>query len=69
MTYSNTGFSAHPLANPYNCRVYGNYSMVGFGYGRKSSVRLDHNATLPDPKMPDEGEWLATPTSKLEVPN
>lgn len=43
--------------------------MVGFGYGRKSSVRLDHNATLPDPKMPGEGEWLATPSSKLEVPN
>lgn len=43
--------------------------MVGFGYGRKSSVRLDHNATLPDPKMPDEGEWLATSSSKLEVPN
>lgn len=43
--------------------------MVGFGYGRKSSVRLDNNAALPDPKMPGEGEWLATPSSKLEVPN
>jgi len=62
MTYSNTGFSAHPLANPYNCRVYGNYNMVGFGYGRKSSVRIDCNAKLPEAK-PYE------PPKSLEVPN
>ncbi len=69
MTYSNTGFSAHPLANPFNCRQQGNFNAVGFGLGRKSSVRLDSNAKLPDPKMPGEGEWIARPSSELEVPN
>lgn len=62
MTFSNTGFSAHPLANPFNCRVHGNYNMAGFGYGRKSSVRLDSNAKLPEAK-PYE------PPKSLEVPN
>ena len=33
--------------------------MVGFGYGRKSSVRLDTNAKLPEPRMPNEEEWIA----------
>ena len=69
MVYTNTGFSAHPLANPFNCRQNGNFNMVGFGYGRKSSVRLDSNATLPDSKMPRDDEWIQTPTSKFEVPN
>lgn len=62
MTYSNTGFSAHPLANPFNCRRYGNYSMVGFGYGRTSPVRMDTKAKLPEAK-PYE------PPRNLEVPN
>lgn len=67
MTYTNTGFSAHPLANPLNCRHSGNYNMVGFGYGRKSSVHLDPRAKLPDPKMPTAEEMQAQ--RSLEVPN
>lgn len=67
MTYTNTGFSAHPLANPFNGRPHGNCNMVGFGYGRTSSVRLDPHAKLPDPKMPTAEEMQAQ--RSLEVPN
>lgn len=66
MVYTNTGFSAHPLANPFNCRPNGNYNMVGFGYGRKSSVRLDPNAKLPEAKLVSDGEQQS---AKLKVPN
>ena len=69
MVYTNTGFSAHPLANPFNCRQNGNFNAVGFGYGRKSSVRMDSNAKLPEPKMPGDDEWIQTLAYKLEVPN
>lgn len=41
--------------------------MVGFGYGRTSSVRLDPHAKLPDPKMPTAEEMQAQ--RSLEVPN
>lgn len=64
MVYTNTGFSAHPLANPFNCRPSGNYNMIGFGYGRKSSVRLDPNAKLPEAKLGGEQQ-----SNKLTVPN
>lgn len=67
MIYTNTGFSAHPLANPFNCRPHGNCNMAGFGYGRTSSVRLDPHAKLPDPKMPTVEEMQAQ--RPLEVPN
>lgn len=43
--------------------------MVGFGYGRKSSVRLDTHAKLPDPRMPNEDEWITKSPKQLEVPN
>ena len=69
MVYTNTGFSAHPLTNPFNCHQNGNFNTVGFGYGRKSSVRMDSNAKLPEPKMPGDDEWIQTLASKLEVPN
>lgn len=51
MTYTNTGFSASPFANPFNCRQIANYSLVGVGLGRsKHTMRVDSKARLPDPK-------------------
>lgn len=56
MVYTNTGFSAHPLANPFNCRQNGNFNAVGFGFGRKPSVRMARDAELPNARMPKAGE-------------
>lgn len=62
MTITNTGFSASPFANPLNCRQIANYSLVGVGLGsKKSTMRLDTKASLPDPKPYQ--------TCNLEVPN
>lgn len=62
MTITNTGFSASPFANPFNCRQIANYSLVGAGLGsKKSMMRLDPKASLPNPKPYQ--------SSNLEVPN
>ena len=51
MTITNTGFSASPFANPFNCRQIANYSLVGVGLGRSNhAMRVDAKARLPDPK-------------------
>lgn len=41
--------------------------MVGFGYGRKSSVKIDCQAKLPDPKMLTPEDIMKA--KSLEVPN
>lgn len=67
MTITNTGFSASPFANPFNCRQTTNYSLVGVGFGnKKSMMRLDAKASLPNSKSYQASDLSL---NALEVPN
>lgn len=67
MTYTNTGFSASPFANPFNCRQIANYRLVGVGLGKSNhTMRVDSKARLPDPKPLQRQDLMP---SQLEIPN
>lgn len=65
-TYSNGQYNPNPLANPFNTRIYGNYSLNPCSPLHLSKMFNPTNKNLPDPVQPAvEQNELHTPTQDI----
>ena len=65
-TYSNGQYNPDPLANPFNTRIYGNYSLNPCSPLHVNKLFNSKNKNLPDPIQPDfEQNELHTPTQDI----
>lgn len=66
MTYSNGQYNPDPLANPFNTRIYGNYSLNPCSPLYVNKLFNSKNKNLPDPIQPEfEQNELHTPTQDI----
>lgn len=65
-TYSNGQYNPNPLANPFNTRIYGNYSLNSCSPLHVNKLFNPKNKNLPDPIQPEfEQNELHTPTQDI----
>lgn len=72
MTYSNSSFSANPLANPFNTRIYGNFNVNAAQTNQYVSFPKDKsNLHVPDAVMPNliGADQLHTPNQDVPLGN
>lgn len=66
MTYSNGQYNPDPLANPFNTRIYGNYSLNPYSPLHVNKLFNSKNKNLPDPIQSEfEQNELHTPTQDI----
>ena len=65
-TYSNGQYNPDPLANPFNTRIYGNYSLNPCSPLHVNKLFNSKNKNLPNPIQPDfEQNELHTPIQDI----